>query len=200
MATGAEDLPITAYGCDTHQPSVMACRSHGLNVSVGEIQDVFAEERFDVICAFHCLEHVSDPVSFVISARKKLSQGGKIFLSVPYSPTLWDVLYNDCLNLPPHHLTRWNKTSLEALAKRGGLKLHLLTPTNRLGIVRNVCYTLIESHSDLRDLTRLQLVWRILKDRELRAQAWKLVVFFLKRPKLDGNIAGNVVLAICTVT
>src|SRR5207244_2205446 len=106
---------------------------------------------------------------------------------------------NDCLNLPPHHLTRWNKTSLEALTRRVGLKAELLTPKNHFGLLRSILYTVGETYPDLRVLSRLELMWRVLGNRELRAQTKRLAKHFLKRPRLNGNLAGNVVLAVCTV-
>ena len=44
-------------------------------------------------------------------------------LSVPYSPTSREYVKPDIMNLPPHHLTRWNMGSLKRLAERAGLDL-----------------------------------------------------------------------------
>src|SRR5438045_2335912 len=59
--------------------------------------------------------------------KKLLSEDGSIFLSVPNSPTSWEAFGWTRLNLPPHHLTRWNERSLERLASEIGMRAEIKT-------------------------------------------------------------------------
>jgi len=123
-------LDIDALGIDTHAPSVEACASKGLSAKALDLAQFIRQHpelKYDAICAFHCLEHVDDPKSLVESMSKALVPGGRIIISVPYSPTSLDAVKPDCMNLPPHHLTQWNRKSLAQLGKAVGLDVDVLT-------------------------------------------------------------------------
>lgn len=71
--------------------------------------------HIDVVCAFQVLEHMGDPFSFVDNCRKILRPGGMLLISVPdYDGAIQFYGYSHT-ETPPHHLTRWNKSSLNAL-------------------------------------------------------------------------------------
>jgi 2-polyprenyl-3-methyl-5-hydroxy-6-metoxy-1,4-benzoquinol methylase len=55
----------------------------GVPVLTGTFEDVDLTGPFDAVCAFHVLEHVQDPQSFVARARDLLSTGGWLALEVP---------------------------------------------------------------------------------------------------------------------
>lgn len=124
----SSELGLEATGLDTHAPSVEACRRQGLNVecmSLGDFADSGQAKAFDAICAFHCLEHVPDPKGLVASMGRLLSPGGRLILSVPYSPVSVEAARPACMNLPPHHLTRWNQKAIRALAKATGMAVEV---------------------------------------------------------------------------
>jgi len=123
-------LDIDALGIDTHAPSVDACVRKGLSAKPLNLAQFIQQHpnlKYDAICAFHCLEHVGDPKSLIESMSKTLVPGGRIFVSVPYSPTSLDAVKPDCMNLPPHHLTQWNRTSLAQLGQAVGFDVDVLT-------------------------------------------------------------------------
>jgi len=74
--------------------------------------------EYDVVCAFHVIEHVADPLRFAGDLENCVRTGGRLFISVPslYSP-ITDIP-NFVLNAPPNHLTWWNENALSALADR----------------------------------------------------------------------------------
>ncbi len=61
-------------------------RSVGLNV-VPSIDEVHGE--FDVVTAFHVLEHISDPRAFVQACAQRLSPGGVLAIRVPDYGSIW---------------------------------------------------------------------------------------------------------------
>ena len=188
-------MAVRALGADTHAPSASRCRAEGLDVITGGIEHVDDARRFDVICAFHCLEHVSDPLDFVSRARDRLHPQGTLYLSVPLSPTLWDVLHDDCLNLPPHHLTQWGVESLGELSRQVGMDLALRTPTPGTDRLRCILYAMSDFDPRLRSLKPASLITRVLTNGRLRRTFFRLAHHFLTRPRIDGVMAGDVVLA-----
>lgn len=75
----------------------------------------------DVVTAFQVLEHVADPVAFIRDARTLLAPGGYLAVGVP-NWRVWGI-FREWLDQPPHHLTRWSRTSLAKALERGGFEV-----------------------------------------------------------------------------
>ena len=71
--------------------------------------------HYDVVTILQVLEHVPNPRAFLVAALKTLRPGGTLVIAVPNNDAFLgkETL---ALNLPPHHLGRWTRQSLEALA------------------------------------------------------------------------------------
>ena len=124
LSSIADLKQVQAQGIDLSESAIAEARAKGLNVRRAAIEDIIGkQERFDVIVMSHVLEHVEDPLGIAKSCRALLNKDGAIFFSVPYSPTSREYLRLDIMNLPPHHLTRWNMKSLQRLAEIVGLNL-----------------------------------------------------------------------------
>jgi SAM-dependent methyltransferase len=80
---------------------------------------------FDVATAFHVLEHVADPLSFVRQLCACVVPGGPVVLSVPNADRTWTSPMEP-LDFPPHHVTRWNEQSLRSLASRAGMTVETI--------------------------------------------------------------------------
>jgi SAM-dependent methyltransferase len=83
---------------------------------------------YDVACAFQVLEHVPDPLRFARAMVTALRPGGRLLIGVPSWPSPATEIPNFVLNAPPHHLTLWSQTALQALAERLGLVCHAIEP------------------------------------------------------------------------
>jgi SAM-dependent methyltransferase len=77
--------------------------------------------EYDAVCAFHVLEHVTDPVLFVADMLRCLRPGGSLMIAVPGWPGAATDIPNFADNAPPHHLTWWSRGAMAALAERLGL-------------------------------------------------------------------------------
>src|SRR6266567_3186415 len=59
--------------------------------------------NYDVVCAFHVVEHVSDPLGFAFDLVTCLKPGGRLFIAVPGWPSPMTEIPNFVFNAPPHH-------------------------------------------------------------------------------------------------
>lgn len=113
---------LDVLGIETNLEAVKIC--HNKNIAAQSID--FIEwsskhnELYDVVCAFHLLEHMCDVNLFFQSAKKLLKPGGKLMISVPNNDSFGHI--HNSLNLPPHHMGLWNKDSLERTGRYFGLK------------------------------------------------------------------------------
>lgn len=89
--------------------------------------DDLVESSFDLITAFHVVEHLSDPRAMLSSLAKLLQPSGRMIVEVPNSEDALLSLY-DCnafqrFTYWSQHLFLFNSTTLEILARQAGLKV-----------------------------------------------------------------------------
>lgn len=78
-------------------------------------------ERFDLVTAFHVLEHLPNPLQFLETARQTLRPGGRLAIAVPNRGRLRIERRLDELDTPPHHVTYWSRDALANILCRAGL-------------------------------------------------------------------------------
>ena len=92
-------------------------------IHVGDVLSApFAPGRFDVVTAFHVLEHVPDPVGVMRRMLAWLAPGGLLIVEVPNAGGLGAWLFGPAwsgLELP-RHLSQFTPESLAAVAARAG--------------------------------------------------------------------------------
>jgi 2-polyprenyl-3-methyl-5-hydroxy-6-metoxy-1,4-benzoquinol methylase len=121
------------FALDLNEPAIRTCRELGYNAFCGTVEKAMTagflkSGEFPVVTSFHCLEHVSQPVEFMQALLKVVGPGGRVYASTPYSPMSNESERFDVLNLPPHHLTRWNLKAYQRLATTLGVKMRYFTP------------------------------------------------------------------------
>lgn len=97
-----------------------------LNI-IQNIDDAWAEGGYDLITAFHVIEHLSDPLEILKTLAKKLSPSGRIVIEVPNSEDALLTLY-DCdefqhFSYWSQHLFLFNANTLEILARKAGFRI-----------------------------------------------------------------------------
>lgn len=92
-----------------------------------EFIENFPDEKFDVICAFQVIEHLENPLDFVLKLKKILKENGFFVFSIPNPERLRSRVkgIREEWDFPPHHLTRWNNKSIHFLLKRTGFEILL---------------------------------------------------------------------------
>lgn len=83
-------------------------------------------EEYDLVCAFHVIEHVVDPLGFARDLVQCLRPGGRLCIVVPHRTSALTEIPNFVLNAPPHHLSWWNEDAVLALTYRLGLVVDAL--------------------------------------------------------------------------
>lgn len=97
----------------------------GVPVIHGSFEDVPVTGPMDVVCAFHVLEHVSDPFQFLAATRNWLTESGLLFVEVPNidSPIAsaqgldWPGLQ------PEYHRWHFGPTTLKRLLDAAGFEV-----------------------------------------------------------------------------
>jgi SAM-dependent methyltransferase len=115
-----------AVGTELASVAAESLRDAGLEVHVGTLEEIgLDEESFDVVSLVEVLEHVDDPATLLLDARRLLRPGGAIYLTTPHGRglsaralgTRWSVV------LPPEHLQLYSVRGLDALLERAGLRV-----------------------------------------------------------------------------
>lgn len=118
---------IRAVGLDRHSPGLESLRSEGFDVREADLETptLTTQEEFDAAVLLHVLEHVTRPRQLLCSAAEMVRPGGRLIVAVPDRRRIpfADI---EALDLPPHHLTRWDERSLRAAAEGVGLEIELL--------------------------------------------------------------------------
>ncbi len=125
------DVGCGAAGFARHVPMA---RYVGLDQSAGASKvaadvrgDTVAEHAethpgaYDLVCAFHVLEHIAEPAAFVAAMVRCLRPGGRLAIAVPGWPGAMTDIPNSVMNGPPHHLTWWTERAVHALAEACGV-------------------------------------------------------------------------------
>jgi len=113
---------ITA-GAEMNLSAAEVSRSKGHLMFDGPIQawDRKYHAFFDLICLFQVLEHLPDPVSFLLELKPFLSAQGIFSVAVPNRLGGLRLTPFEPSNWPPHHVSHWSLPDLEQLADRAGL-------------------------------------------------------------------------------
>jgi len=107
-------------GLELNKEAAKICQSKGLNVLVESIQDYAkaTNEKFDVVCSFQVMEHVTEVKEIIEASISLLKKNGRLIIAVPNNnPYMYKHHVYDTLNLPPHHIGLWDSKSLESLQK-----------------------------------------------------------------------------------
>lgn len=125
----AIDQGYQAQGIDPGPQAVrFASEQVGVPVRLGSLDVLRGTERFNVITTMGVLEHVQDPVSFLVKAAAHLAPGGEMLIGVPNAGSLnrrisrlsqhdWDMF------LEPGHLYHYDSSTLAKVADRAGLAM-----------------------------------------------------------------------------
>ena len=108
---------LKATGLETNSLAIRRAREKGFIVYEESIEKhrIRNELKYDIICCFQVLEHISDVKSFIEACLACLKSKGILIISVPNNLSFISE-YDHLLTMPPHHVGLWDEKSLNALA------------------------------------------------------------------------------------
>ncbi|HLA56100.1 MAG TPA: class I SAM-dependent methyltransferase [Flavobacterium sp.] len=107
------------FGIDISDKAIENCRQNGIqNAFVMDAQNITLSERFDIIVASDCLEHLQDDGKAIANWNALLKPGGKIYVFVPAFQSLWS--NHDVVNM---HFRRYTNPQLESRLKAENLNI-----------------------------------------------------------------------------
>jgi 2-polyprenyl-3-methyl-5-hydroxy-6-metoxy-1,4-benzoquinol methylase len=131
----AGELGWNFEGVDVNAEAVAFARAKGLTVSVGSLDSLSDERRFDAIAIWNCFDQLPDPQSALLRAHELLRPGGVIALRVPNGAcyTRWHngahpkrlsrliLAHNNLLGFP--YRQGFTPHSLRTMLERSGFEL-----------------------------------------------------------------------------
>ena len=119
LAMLSEFGQLRAFELDDAARSTAIDKS-GLAVAEGALPGPlpFENETFDLIGLFDVLEHVEDDLGALEALSKRLSDGGRILVTVPAFPWVWSA--HDERH---HHFRRYTRRHLADVADKAGLQV-----------------------------------------------------------------------------
>ena len=138
---------VLDYGCGTGD-FLMKCKKDGWEVEGVEPDDkarklaqqksdiplhsnlATLDENFDIITAWHVVEHISDLANTIKSLKKKLKDGGYFIIALPNHQSLDAQIYKEnwAAYDVPRHLYHFDRSSMKHFAKRFKLKVKDVLP------------------------------------------------------------------------
>lgn len=114
-----------AAGLETSPFALQEAADRGLLIHDETVASHASQDReaYDLVTAFQVLEHVYDVSGFMRACVKMTAVCGSIVISVPDNDGFVGMQRDLPLNLPPHHVGRWRRASLEAIAEIFGLRV-----------------------------------------------------------------------------
>jgi len=101
----------------------------GLDIHFGALPEAvpFVDNKYDLIGLFDVLEHIEADQASLVTLAGRLSEGGKILVTVPAFPSLWSKHDEQ-----HHHFRRYTRASMTDVAQEAGLKVSYSSYFNTL--------------------------------------------------------------------
>jgi len=110
---------IHVSGIELNPSAAARARARGFEIYETDLASLAETtgQKYDVICSFQVLEHVSDPRKFLNGMLGLLRPGGRLILSVPNAAVMRtiDPEYENLFDQPPHHVSHWDEHVFRAL-------------------------------------------------------------------------------------
>lgn len=123
-----DSLTNSSVGLELNSETVKTIRNKGYEVYNEDVKEHAKNnmEYYDVVASFQVMEHVPNPKAVILSSLECLKKGGIYIISVPNNDAFIKYDRDNYLNIPPHHMLRWNVKSLSTLPNIFNLRLEKL--------------------------------------------------------------------------
>lgn len=158
---------LAARGCECHgtelsaETAVRAAGVAGIRLHVGPIDaSTYPEGIFDLISAWHVLEHLSDPDATLRNCRRWIREGGTLMVAVPNIDSWQARLFRGYwFHLdPPRHLFHFGVASLRTALQEAGFRIvrirHLSWEHNLFGMLQSALNSLGIPRDDIHEVLK----------------------------------------------
>ena len=97
-----------------------------IHTCVVEVYLEDCHEKFDMVCLFHVLEHLIDPIEVLQGIRKLIDDGGVLCLEVPNGTACGNGDWGKFFNADETHLWYFSKRTLEITLNKAGFEMKKL--------------------------------------------------------------------------
>jgi len=119
------DVISVEYDKESVESSKNILKTPVINGSINDLP--FPNEKFDLVCAFDVIEHVSDDENAISEMYRVCKPSGSLFVTVPAFQSLWSA--HDEIN---HHFRRYRKADLLKLFSENSGSIQRVTYFNSI--------------------------------------------------------------------
>lgn len=178
-------------GLEFNPKAIQRAKEKGIHLKQQSIADYVKEhsQKYDIVCSFQVMEHISDIHSVLLDSVKALKTGGRLIIAVPNNDAYFlkdNIHPSRFLNMPPHHVNLFSENSLRSLAKIYSLK-----------VMEIIQEPMQETHVDIFIYKVLSKM--LLGNNFLTKLAWRTRVPLLFKPlvrRYKHSITGHTIIAI----
>ena len=123
--TAAEAAGFEAWGTEIAISALDRLRARGFRVLAGNLPDLqLPADHFDAVILFEVLEHLDDPLTYLLEARRVVRQGGALLLTTPnFNSLSRRLLGHRWRVVDPEHLILFTPRGLRIALERAGFRI-----------------------------------------------------------------------------
>jgi SAM-dependent methyltransferase len=109
-------------GIELNESAAAMLREEGFKVYAQTLESFNKdnpEAKYDLVCSFQVMEHITNVGDFLNIFEKLLKPGGKLVIGVPNADSIFSNYKVNILNLPPHHAGLWTYDFMSSNAFKG---------------------------------------------------------------------------------
>lgn len=134
----SKSIAKECYGIELETRALQRLRELGINSEKSILEISKSKDKFDLITAFHVVEHLADPRSTIIELAKLLNKAGELIIEVPNSNDALLTLYKSKpfseFTYWSNHLFLFNNETLMKLLKQSKLQLNWIKQVQRYSL------------------------------------------------------------------
>lgn len=142
----------------------------GKRLSIDVINEFYTETldmevKFDAIVHYDLLEHTKDPITFLESAKKNLSFGGKLIFGVPNCTT--SIASGDVSMALHQHTNYFDVNSIRSVIESAGFKVNCIQPSKHGGVIFCSASKLITNKEPKSNIQYSRMKWHTFRQKYL---------------------------------